>query len=206
VTRVDSDTLWGHIDRERAWLADLLDSLPPESWDAPSLCDGWTVRDVAAHLSFAQSRVRDVLWPSIRTGFRYNAMIDYTAKRCPLTQDEIIAKIRSFIGSRRTAPMISDYEPLIDTLVHVQDICIPLGIDHRMPVDAAVAAADRVLNTPWPLSLWKPKPGVRLVATDADWSYGEGSVVEAPMQHLLLRLTGRPSSITSVGPGSATTS
>ena len=198
---MDSDTLWGHIDHERAWLADLLETLPDQSWEVPSLCGEWTVRDVAAHLTFAQARVRDILWPTIRTGFRYNAMVNYTALRCPLSHDEIIAKIRSFLGSRRTAPMISDYEPLIDTLVHVQDICLPLGIDHQMPVDGAAAAADRVLNTPWPLSMWKPKPGVRLVATDIDWSYGEGTVVEAPMQQLLLTLTGRLSTPAQQGRG-----
>jgi uncharacterized protein (TIGR03083 family) len=200
---VDSDTLWGHIDRERAWLADLLDSLPEESWEAPSLCSGWSVRDVAAHLTFAQARMRDILWPAIRTGFRYNAMIDYLAIHSTLTHDEIVARIRSFVGSRCKAPMISDYEPLIDTLVHVQDICRPLGIDHQIPADAAAAAADRVLNTPWPLSLWKPKPGIRLVATDIDWSYGDGMVVEAPMQDLLLMLTGRVADSAQLGRGTS---
>ncbi|GAA2112904.1 maleylpyruvate isomerase family mycothiol-dependent enzyme [Nocardioides bigeumensis] len=201
---MDSDTLWGHIDRERAWIADLLDSLPEESWEVQSLCSGWTVRDVAAHLTCAHSRMRDILWPAIRTGFRYNAMIDHAAVHSPLTHDEIVAKIRSFVGSRRKAPMISDYEPLIDTLVHVQDICQPLGIDHKMPPDAAAAAADRVLNTPWPLSLWKPEPGVRLVATDVDWSYGDGTVLRAPIQHLLLTLTGRSPTSAQLGRGTAT--
>ena len=200
---MDSDTLWGHIDRERAWIADLLDSLSEESWEVPSLCSGWTVRDVGAHLTFAQARVRDILWPAIRTGFRYNAMAHYTAVHSPLTHDEIVAKIRSFVGSRRKAPMISDYDPLIDTLVHAQDICRPLGIDRQMLPDAAAAAADRVLNTPWPLSLWKPKPGLRLVATDIDWSYGEGTVVHAPMQHLLLTLTGRTYTSAQLGGGTS---
>ena len=52
---MDSDTVWQHIDHERAWLADLLESLPPEAWQQPSLCEGWTVRDVGAHLTFAQT-------------------------------------------------------------------------------------------------------------------------------------------------------
>ena len=51
---MDSDTVWQHIDDERAWLADLLESLAQEAWQQPSLCEGWTVRDVAAHLTFAQ--------------------------------------------------------------------------------------------------------------------------------------------------------
>ena len=40
----------GHRAGERTELADLLDTLTPEQWDAPSLCTGWRVRDVTAHL------------------------------------------------------------------------------------------------------------------------------------------------------------
>ena len=69
----------------------------------------------------------------------------------PLTHDEVVATPRSFVGSRRRVAFITDLEPLIDILVHIQDICRPLGIDHPMPPDAAVAAADRVLSTPRPL-------------------------------------------------------
>ena len=47
---MDSDTVWQHIDTERSWLADLLESLPEAAWTRPSLCAGWSVRDVAAHL------------------------------------------------------------------------------------------------------------------------------------------------------------
>ena len=35
---------------ERLELADLLDTLTPEQWAAPSLCAGWSVRDVCSHL------------------------------------------------------------------------------------------------------------------------------------------------------------
>ena len=68
---------------------------------------------------------------------------------------------------------------------------MPLGIEHRMPVDAAVAAADRVLSLRGPMRLWQPPRRVRLVATDAEWAYGDGAVVEAPIQSHLLTLTGR---------------
>lgn len=189
---MDSDALWQHIDTERSWLADLLESLPETSWDRPSLCEGWTVRDVGAHLTFSHARLRDVAWPAVRTGFRYNAMINYAAVHSALTHQQIVATLRGFVGSRRRAPFVTELEPLLDILVHTQDICMPLGVDHPMPVDAAVAAADRVLALRGPMRLWKPPPGARLVATDAHWSYGAGPIAEAPMQTHLLTLTGRP--------------
>lgn len=188
---MDSDTVWQHIDTERAWLTDLLETLPEDAWRHPSLCEGWTVRDVAAHLTFSQARVRDVLGPMVRSGFRYNTCIRDTALRSPLTPAQIVATLRGFVGSRRRVVFISDLEPLIDILVHTQDICLPLGIEHPMPPAAAVAATDRVLSMPRPLRLWTPPRGVRLVATDLDWAHGQGREVQAPMQTHLLTLTGR---------------
>jgi hypothetical protein len=89
-------------------------------------------------------------------------------------------------------------DPGRDILVHTQDICVPLGIERAMPVDAAVAVADRVLGLRGPMRLWTPPRDVRLVATDADWAHGDGPVLHAPMQSHLLTLTGRqPSFIKS---------
>jgi uncharacterized protein (TIGR03083 family) len=195
---MDSETIWQHIDTERSMLADLLESIPRSAWEQNSLCDGWTVRDVGAHLTFSHARLRDVAWPALRTGFRYNAMIRYAALHSPLSNAQIVATLRSFVGSRRKAPFVSDVEPLLDVLVHCQDICVPLGIEHRMPVEAAVAAADRVLSLRGPMRLWNAPRGVRLVATDADWAYGHGVEKEAPIQSHLLTLTGRQRASTTL--------
>jgi hypothetical protein len=92
---------------------------------------------------------------------------------------------------------------LIDILVHTQDICRPLGIDHPMPVDAAAAAADRVLSTPRPIRRWAPPSGARLVATDVDWAHGAGPEARAPMQDHLLALTGRRTGPTDEGASSS---
>ena len=188
---MDSNELWQHIDRERSRLADLLESLPEAAWKQPSLCEGWSVRDVGAHLTFSHARLRDVIWPALRTGFRYNAMVRYAAVRSPLTHQQIVTTLRGFVGSRRRAPFVTELEPLLDILVHSQDICLPLGIDHAMPLDAAVAAANRVLTLRGPMRLWETPGGVRLVATDTDWAYGDGPVRQAPIQSHLLTLTGR---------------
>jgi len=190
---MDTATVWRHIDGERAWLADLLESLPEDAWWQPSLCEGWTVRDVGAHLTFSQARVRDLLWPAVRAGFRYDKIVKDSALRSPLTHAQIVATLRGFVGSRRRVSFITDLEPLIDVLVHTQDICQPLGVEHAPAPEAAAAAADRVLSTPRPLRRWKPPKGVYLVATDVDWTYGHGAAMHAPMLSHLLTLTGRQS-------------
>ena len=42
--------IWSMIAAERRTLADAMDTLTPDQWAAPSLCYGWTVRDIAGHL------------------------------------------------------------------------------------------------------------------------------------------------------------
>lgn len=187
---MDSSTVWHHIDRERTRVADLLESLPPAAWEQRSLCAGWTVRDVGAHLCFSQARLRDVVGPAVRMGFRYHAMVRHAAVHSPLTHEQIVATLRGFVGSRRRAPFVSELEPLLDVLVHSQDICVPLGIDHPLPPDATVVAVERALSLPRPFR-WSPPRDVRLVATDADWAHGSGTVVEAPIRAHLLTITGR---------------
>lgn len=192
---MDSDTIWSHIDTERVALAELLDSLTAEQWRTPSLCAGWTVRDVGAHLALAQSRLGDVLLPLVRARFDFATMILRTAVESPASEEEIVATIRGFAGSRRRAPFISEVEPLIDILVHTQDICVPLGAEHEMPVEAAVVAADRMvtLNRRRAVRLREPITAVRLRATDAAWTTGDGPEVNGPMAALVMLLAGRES-------------
>jgi hypothetical protein len=48
---MDAEATWRHIDQQRADLADFLEALTTDQWDTPSLCAGWTVRDVGVHLT-----------------------------------------------------------------------------------------------------------------------------------------------------------
>ncbi len=190
---MDSDTLWGHIDSQRSALCDLLDTFDEEQWRHPSLCEGWSVRDVAAHLTFAQAGLGDVFVPLVKAGFRNNTMIRRTAVDSPLNHDEIISTLRGFVGSRRHVALVTEKEPLLDILIHSQDIAVPLGIDHPIPVDAAKVALDRVLQlNRRPLMRLGPRlSGVRLVASDTDWSHGRGELIEGPIRWLLLYAAGR---------------
>jgi uncharacterized protein (TIGR03083 family) len=188
---MDSDTIWRHVDTERTALADLLATLSEDAWRTPSLCSEWTVRDVAAHLALSHMGLRDMLVAAFRSGFRYQAIVRDSALRSPLSHDEIVERLRGFVGSRRTVPFVSEQEPLLDILVHTQDICVPLGVEHAMPPDAAVVALERVLWWSRRMPIGPRLRDVRLVATDVDWAAGAGRPVEGPVQWLLLAAAGR---------------
>lgn len=189
---METASIWRHIDDQRDALADILEGLSDEQWARPSLCESWTVRDVAAHLAWGDVRLSQVIVPMLRAGFRSNAMIRDIAIRSPLSPMEMVAKIRSFHGRRVRPPFVSDIEPLTDVLVHTQDICVPLGIEHDPPADAAITSMVRTMKlNEGPLRLRRPLTGVRLVATDTDWQYGDGRVVAGPIKYLLLTVAGR---------------
>ena len=203
------DAVWAVVDRERLELSDLLDGLTEQEWAVPSLCTGWRVRDVAAHLALAQTGLRQAVADTVRARGSFDRMIrDSALRRAAAPTAELTAEIRAMAGSRRLAPGVSHLEPLLDVLVHGQDITVPLGRPRAMPPEAAAAAATRVWNLPWPLSrafhARSRLRGLELVATDTDWSAGTGARVEGPIRALLLLLTGRTAALDELsGPGAA---
>ena len=113
-------------------------------------------------------------------------------------------RLRAMVGSRRTAPFITELEPLVDVLCHAQDIARPIGRPYPMPTDAAVAAADRIWRRSFPFRAQRRLRGFELVATDAPWRAGAGVRVEGPISALLLLVSGRPAALADLaGPGAA---
>ncbi|MEV8594923.1 maleylpyruvate isomerase family mycothiol-dependent enzyme [Streptomyces sp. NPDC052012] len=191
-TVLDTDERWRIIDRERASLADLLEGLSPEEWDTCTRCGDWRVRDVAAHLTVAaRFSYGTVLREYLRARGDLDRMIhDSAVREGDRPVDEIVGHLRSIIGSRRLAPTTTPREPLLDLLVHGQDIALALGRRREMPPEAARDAADRVWTMRFPPRPW-PLPKARLVATDIEWARGTGEEVRGPIAALLLLLTGR---------------
>jgi uncharacterized protein (TIGR03083 family) len=210
---MNDDELWAAIDAQRLRTADLLATLTPADWSRRSLCEGWTVRDVAAHLTLQQLTLGDGIRTALRHPGRLNHMIQAAARdRSALPTEQIIAEIRRMVGSRRHNVGVTPLETLIDIVVHGQDMAIPLG--RSLPVPAAVAstAASRVWDCQASrrgrrmAKVFRPLPydGLRLVATDTDWSVGEGAEIRGPVLALLLLLTGRQVVLPQLeGPGAA---
>jgi len=192
---MDRDAVWQHIDQQRREIADLIDTIDESAWDTPSLCAGWTVRNVAAHLTHSTIGMRRMLLAAARSGFRFNATVDRMAVTDGRPPKELAAHLRAVIGTRRHPPGTTDVDPLTDVLVHAQDICVPLGIDRPMPVDAAVAAAERVWDMGFPFGARTRFAGTRFVATDADFAAGAGREISAPIRDVLMMLTGRRATV-----------
>jgi uncharacterized protein (TIGR03083 family) len=207
-TAVDRDEVWRAIDAQRLSLADLLDDLSDDEWLRPSLCQGWTVRDVTAHLTQQQVGFGRALAMMISARGNVNRGVHDGACRLaastPTTR--MIAEIRGMVGSRRHNAGVTYRETLIDILVHGQDIALPLGRRHDPPPAAAAIATDRLLSMRWPppLPATRKVAGFRLVATDTPWSAGTGPEVHAPMAAILLVCAGRVAALPQLtGPGAA---
>lgn len=194
---MDIDAIWTEIDAHRARTVDLLADLDDGEWQTLSLCAGWTVKNVAAHLTIQQAGPGDVLRmlaESPRAALRLdmNTMIREAAvRRSAWTTAEVIEAIGGMIGSRRHNLGVTPYETLIDICVHSQDIAMPLG--RQLPLDtrAAATAATRVWRRGWPWYPQRQHAGRRFVATDCDWAVGEGAEASGPIEAVLLVLTGR---------------
>uniref|UniRef100_A0AAU2JJ51 Maleylpyruvate isomerase family mycothiol-dependent enzyme n=1 Tax=Streptomyces sp. NBC_00049 TaxID=2903617 RepID=A0AAU2JJ51_9ACTN len=203
-TLMSREQVWRAIDGQRLDLADLLDDLSPAEWETPSLCHGWRVREVAAHLTLAHMGFLPALVAAVRAGGSFDRMIHDTAVReARRPVEEFAPRLRAMAGSRRKAPVVTHLEPLLDILVHGQDIAVPLGRSRTMPVEAAATSAQRAWSMGFPFGARRRLAGLRLEATDCDWSVGAGETVEGPVAALLLLVTGRRSAALPLlaGPG-----
>ena len=193
---MDLDDVWRTIDAERSSLADLLEDLSPTEWRTASLCDAWRVGDVAVHLTQAHTGLGAALVGAVRAGGSFDRMIrDSALRTAPLPPGECARRLRAMVGSRRTAPFVTPTEPLIDVLVHGQDIAVPLGRERPVPPAPAAAAAQRVWDMGFPFRARKRLAGLRLRATDGDLVLGEGAPVEGTTGDLLLLVTGRTATV-----------
>jgi uncharacterized protein (TIGR03083 family) len=175
---MDDNQVWQAIDEERLRLADVRDQLTEKEWRHGSLCEGWTVRDVVAHLTLQQLGLSAAIGmlirgPKLRGMYR---MINDAARRgaATMSTDQMIAAIRDMVGSRKHNIGFTCRETLIDILVYGQDIAVPLHRPHPMPVNPASEAATRVWTTGWPFHARKRFAGFRITATDTSWAVGDG--------------------------------
>jgi uncharacterized protein (TIGR03083 family) len=199
--------VWTAIDDQRRALVHLLEDLSEQEWRQPSLCEGWTVRQVAAHLA-----LQNTTWPAmpravldlVRHGGMNGAIRAMACRHAERPAEAITGEIRDRIGVWRPLPAVTFRETAIDYLVHGQDIAVPLGRSLETPPDLAVVAADRVWSRSRMFHARKNLAGYRLVADDAPWAAGQGHEIRGPIGALLLLLTGRLAALPQLsGPGAA---
>jgi uncharacterized protein (TIGR03083 family) len=191
---------------ERLDFADFLAELSPGQWDDPSLCAGWSVRDVAAHcvsfegLSPARLATR-FLKGRLQTD-RINAIA--VADLADASTGQLIGLFRDNATPHGLGAGFGGRVALTDNMIHQQDIRRPLGLARVIPADRLLAALDFVRFAPTIRGAWQTR-GVRLVATDVDWSFGRGPEVRGAGEALLMIMAGRPDALADLdGPGKGT--
>ena len=192
---------WQVVVEQRLALAELLAGLSEADWEQPSLCAGWRVRDVAAHLTLIPIPPSPgsllVDFAKARGNYaRFNTLV--SQRRAARTPTEIVQDLRTSAESRSVPRLVNPANVMWDILVHAQDITIPLGIDFPTPPAAGAAAATRIWDLRWPFSFGAKRrlDPFTLTATDADWTIGTGPEIAGPISAILLLLTGRTEAAT----------
>ncbi len=179
---------------ERRALADLLEGLTPEQWATPSLCEGWTVREVAAHVMVGPTTsVAEMGRAVLRARGSFDGANRVLAqRRARASTEHLVGVLRERAGSRFTPPFMDWHAPLTDVLVHRDDVAVPLGIASDRPLGSWDLALS-FLVTPRGRATFVPGrlPQVALRSSETGWAYGDGPAVVGPSAALATVLTGR---------------
>ena len=188
--------------RRRA-VADLMDGLDEDQLATPSLCTGWDIGTVGAHLaeSAAPGAFTELLKDLVRARGRLHRANDEAARRAagrPVART--VTLLRERAESRFTPPVTGRRAPLTEVLVHEGDMRIPLGLSHDPDV-MAVRVGLEFVTTGRPVG-FVPRGllrGLRLRGTDLDWSWGEGAEVHGRGIDLLMVACGRTALLPRLG-------
>jgi uncharacterized protein (TIGR03083 family) len=184
---------WNAIRAERASLVDALAELPDDAWERPSLCGGWSVREVVAHLvATAQMTPPAFFGRMIASGFRFQAMTAANIRRVldGRGNADLVTMYRSLVDAR-TAPPGPTISWLGETVVHGEDIFRALDGYRDHPTAHLTTVADFYTGSNLLIGAKNRIAGVRLRATDTDWNHGTGPEAAGPMVALVMAMTGR---------------
>jgi uncharacterized protein (TIGR03083 family) len=187
---------WPMIHAEREALVSDLADLDDAQWRTPSLCAGWSVRDVFGHMTATARMTPPKFFLELaRSGFNFNAMTAKDIRReTAVPPADGLAAFRSLLGATTHPPGPVD-AMLGEALIHGEDIRRPLFIIREYPAASVTRAADFYKGSNLLTGTKKRIAGLRLRATDTDWSTGEGPEVTGPAISLLLAMTGRAAAV-----------
>ena len=188
--------LWTLVHEQRNRVGDMLGTLSDADWNAPSLCAGWRVRDVVAHMIETH-----VMTPGrfiaqfAGSGFRFHPMsAKGIARHGSQTPAELLAEYRS-TAPRSTAPPGPKPTWLAEAFIHGEDVARATAKSVSTSPAVLVTVADYARMTSPLLHGKQRSAGLRLRATDVEWSAGEGPEVSGPAGSLILAITGRSAAL-----------
>jgi uncharacterized protein (TIGR03083 family) len=192
----DGTQLWQLIHEQRLKVAETLATLDAPQWEVPSLCAGWQVRDVVAHC-IETHRMTPVKFAGrfAGAGFRFNTFnARGVARHSTQSPAELVVDYRES-APRTTAPPGPKATWLAEAVIHGEDIARPLGKRIEVSPSALVTVAEFCRGSTPLLHGKQRSAGLRLRATDIDWTVGEGPEVSGPAAALILAITGRSSAL-----------
>ncbi|MET8988818.1 maleylpyruvate isomerase family mycothiol-dependent enzyme [Nonomuraea wenchangensis] len=200
------DDVWSMVHAERMALIDDLTHLDGEQWGKPSLCEGWTVHDVAAHLvDTARTTRLGFVVGLVRARFDFHRQNAHGVEReRGVSPQDTLERLRQ-VALRKTTPPAPLESRLVEELVHGEDIRRPLGLARSYPEQAVVRSLRLQARTPASFGGAKELTArVKLTASDVDLSIGDGPEVRGTALSLLLAVSGRRVALDELaGPGVA---
>ena len=202
-----SDEMHLRTTANRRVIARLCAQLDDDQLAAPSLCAGWTCRDVLGHLVMS---VDLTFLGFLREVVRDRGRADETSTRLARAYGarpvpDLVRLLDERSDAGLSPPGVGAGGPFADSCIHLRDIAIPLGIATSPPVQDWARVLDFLTTSRARAGGFLPRgrlEGLRLHATDTGWSSGDGAVVSGTSEALALSLTGRPVLLGElVGPG-----
>ncbi|WP_460753130.1 maleylpyruvate isomerase family mycothiol-dependent enzyme [Myceligenerans cantabricum] len=189
------------IASERQAIAQDLSRLTDEDRSRESLCAGWSVDDVVAHLGAAMT-IGTLGWmvSIVRSGLRPDVHNRRQLERFrgPTPQDTLrrFAALGTAGGEPVRMPTKDPVPWLGEVIVHGEDVRRPLGIEHTYPEAGLVRVAEFFAGRDYAVNSRSQIKGLRLRATDAAFAANDDPtlpLVEGPLLGLVMVMAGRPS-------------
>jgi uncharacterized protein (TIGR03083 family) len=183
----DEDTLMAMAYAERADLAAYLATLTPNQWEKPSLCDGWSVKDVVGHMISYEELGTLGLIRRFAKGRIVHANQVGVDEFAALNPDELLMFLNNHLRPRGLTAGFGGMIALVVGTIHHQDIRRALGHPRTIPGDRLTRILQRISSNPR-LGAGRRIRGLQLTATDVDWTHGSGLEVIGSGEALMMAM------------------
>jgi uncharacterized protein (TIGR03083 family) len=193
---MNDDELFDETVAQRTGLVQVLDGLAEREWDQPSLCENWRIREVVAHITMPYRHSgAAILAAMVRARGKFDVAADRLARRdATEPPSSLLDCLRRNVNHRWKPPGGGQLGALSHDVIHGLDITEALDLPPVSPPARLV----EVLNSPKLMRAFNVDlTNYRLVATDSDYTHGEGRSLRLPAKDLLLIVTGRQQVSTS---------
>ncbi|MBE1878205.1 maleylpyruvate isomerase family mycothiol-dependent enzyme [Myceligenerans pegani] len=196
---MERDVLGAIIGSERQAIAEDLRHLTDEDWIQESLCAGWSVEDVVAHLGSAMTIgaagwIRSIVRAGFRPAVHNRRQLERFRGSTPQDTLRRFAALGSAGGEPVRMPTRNPVPWLGEIVVHGEDIRRPLGIEHTYSDVGLTRVAEFFAGRDYAVNSRSQIKGLRLRATDAAFAANDDPalpLVEGPLLGLVMVMAGR---------------